>query len=98
MVYTSHALMAAAPVKTTARFAPEQNDLRLSGLLWPEARQRWAGTAYVTRESKGKGQIIMFATDPNTRAYFWGTRKIFVNAVLYGPGMTRGFEPYEEEE
>ncbi len=98
MAYTSHALMAAAPVKTPARFAPEQNDLRLSGLLWPEARRRWAGTAYVTRESKGKGQIIMFATDPNTRAYFWGTRKMFVNAILYGPGMTRGFEPYEEEE
>lgn len=96
MVYSDYAFMSAAPIKTTARFTPDENNLRLSGLLWPEARERWAGTAYVTRESKGKGQIIMFATDPNVRAYFWGTRKMFVNAILYGPGMTRHFEPYGE--
>jgi hypothetical protein len=98
MVYSSHALMATKPVKTTARFSPEENNLRLSGLLWPEARRRWAGTAYATHERKGKGQIIMFAADPNMRAYFWGTRKMFVNAILYGPGMTRGFEPYGEQQ
>jgi len=96
MVYSDHAFMSSSPVRTVARFTPDGNNLRLSGLLWPEARQRWMGTAYVTRESKGKGQIIMFASDPNIRAYFWGTRKMFVNAILYGPGMTRGFEPYEE--
>ncbi|HWR82778.1 MAG TPA: hypothetical protein VN285_05720 [Candidatus Deferrimicrobium sp.] len=39
----------------------------------------------------------MFAVDPNIRAYFWGTRRLFVNAILYGPGMTTGREPYEQE-
>ncbi|MFH1372360.1 MAG: M14 family metallopeptidase [bacterium] len=94
MVYSRHALLSAPPVKTVARFSPEENNLRLGGLLWPEARRRWVGSAYLTRESKGRGQIIMFATDPYTRAYFWGTRKMFVNAILYGPGFTSGFEPY----
>jgi len=98
MVYSHYVFMSTTPVKTVARFTPQKNSLRLSGLLWPEARERWVGTAYVTRESKGKGQIIMFATDPNVRAYFWGTRKMFVNAILYGPGMTRGFEPYGERQ
>jgi hypothetical protein len=96
MVYSTYVLMSAPPVKTVARFSSEASRLRLSGLLWPEARRQWAGSAYVTRETKGKGQIIMFATDPNMRAYFWGTRKMFVNAILYGPGMTHGFEPYAE--
>jgi hypothetical protein len=86
--------MAMPPVKITARFAAE-NDLRLSGLLWPEARERWAGTAYATRERKGRGQIVLFATDPNIRAYFYGTRAMFVNAVLYGPGMVGGVEDYQ---
>jgi len=81
-------------VKTVARFTQEKNKLRLSGLLWPEARERWAGTAYVTREPRGKGQIILFATDPYPRAYFWGTRRMFVNAVLLGPGMGSPGEPY----
>lgn len=97
IVYSHYVLMSKKPVKTVARFSPDENKLRLSGLLWPEARERWMGGAFVTRESKGKGQIIMFATDPYMRAYFWGTRKMFVNAILYGPGMTRGFEPYEEQ-
>jgi len=98
MVDTRHAFMSKPPVKTVARFA-DKNSLRLSGLLWPEARERWANTAYLTRESKGSGQIILLATDPNTRAYFYGTRKLFVNAVLYGPGMGAGFRrPWTEEE
>jgi len=93
-VYTRHAFMAMPPVKTSARFAAE-NDLRLSGLLWPEARERWAGTAYATRERKERGQIVLFATDPNKRAYFYGTRAMFVNAVLYGPGMVGDAEDYQ---
>jgi hypothetical protein len=93
MVYTRDAFMATDPVKTTARFSDE-DDLRMSGLLWPEARRRWATTAYLTHERKGSGQIILFATDPNMRAYFYGTRKLFVNAVVYGPAMTGAFYEY----
>jgi hypothetical protein len=92
-VYTKNAFMATAPVKTPARFA-DANNLRMSGLLWPEAQKRWASTAYVTRERKGGGQIILFATDPNMRAYFYGTRKMFVTAILYGPGMLGNVSPY----
>jgi len=94
---TDNALLAKSPVKTVARLAGEK-DLRVSGLLWPEARQRWANTAYVTRESRGRGQIILFACDPNYRAYYYGTRQILVNAILLGPGFGSQFEgPYEEE-
>ena len=73
------------------------NDLRIAGLLWPEARARWAETAYATRESSGKGQIILFAHEPNMRAYFYGTRGMFMNAVMYGPGFGTSFDtPYGE--
>jgi hypothetical protein len=94
-LYTRHALLAEPPVKITARYASE-NTLRISGLLWPEARERWAGTVYATHERKGHGQIILFAADPNNRAYFYGTRAMFVNAVLYGPGMVGGTEDYQQ--
>ena len=94
-LYTRTALLAKKPIHTVARLADE-NSLRLSGLLWPEARERWANTAYLTQERKGKGQVILFADDPDQRAYFYGTRQLLVNAILLGPGFGTRFEgPYE---
>jgi hypothetical protein len=94
MMYTSYALLSKSPVQTVARLTEDENALRLAGLLWPEARTRWAGTAWATRERKGKGQLVLFATDPNMRGYCWGSRTLFVNAMLYGPGFTGGGEDY----
>ena len=95
LVSTDVALMSGSSVTTPVRFADAGN-LRLSGLLWPEARQRWASTAWATRETKGKGQLILFATDPDFRAYNWGTRALFANALLYGPGMGSRTDPYRQ--
>ena len=61
--------------------------LRMSGLLWPEAADRLANAAYLTRESIGAGQLILFASDPNFRGAALGTSRIFANAIVLGPGM-----------
>jgi hypothetical protein len=61
--------------------------LRMSGLLWPEATHRLANAAYVTRESLGRGQIILFATPPTFRAAARGATRLFLNAAIYGPGF-----------
>jgi hypothetical protein len=61
--------------------------LRMSGLLWPEAGQRLANSAYVTREAVGQGQVILFASSPVFRGISRGTMRIFLNAVVYGPGL-----------
>lgn len=68
---------------------PKGNDLfiRMSGLIWPEASQRLANTAYLTQESKGNGQIIMFANKPNFRGATKGTARLLLNAIVYGPGL-----------
>lgn len=60
--------------------------LRLSGLLWPEAADRLANSAYLTREGVGNGQVILFASSPTFRAGARGTARLFTNAVIYGPG------------
>ncbi|MBN1832193.1 MAG: hypothetical protein JW896_08790 [Deltaproteobacteria bacterium] len=86
LFWGDNAYMSKYPVKTPVRLAGEE-DLRLSGLLWPEARQRLADTAYVTVESMGRGQIILFATDPTHRMWLAGAQRLFLNAVLLGPGM-----------
>jgi hypothetical protein len=61
--------------------------LRMSGLLWPEAADRLANAAYMTRESVGAGQLILFASDPTFRGAALGTSRIFANAIILGPGM-----------
>ncbi|MFY8133475.1 MAG: hypothetical protein ACOVKS_00560, partial [Aquimonas sp.] len=62
-------------------------ELRLGGLLWPEAQERIANTAWVTRESKGAGQIILFATNPTFRGASLGMQRVLGNAVVFGPGF-----------
>ena len=86
MVNTSIALVSDEHVETVARFAKE-DELRVSGLLWPEARERWAETVFATREGYENGQIILFATDPNFRGYFHNTERMFLNALFLGPGF-----------
>jgi len=61
--------------------------LRASGLLWPEAAHRLANAALVTRERLGRGQIILFAAPPAFRGATLGTARIYLNAVVFGPGM-----------
>ena len=64
-----------------------QLKLRMSGLLWPEASQRIANSAYLTRESKGNGQIILFASQPIFRGSTKGTNRLLLNALVYGAGL-----------
>lgn len=60
--------------------------LRMSGLLWPEAAQRLANAAYLTREPFGRGQVILFAEPPAFRGAARGTERLLLNAMVYGPG------------
>jgi hypothetical protein len=93
---SSYAFMSRHPVSTPVRLSAdevtsqsgtaEHRRLRLSGLMWPEARERWARTAYATVERAGNGQVILFAWEPFFRGLFEGTGRLFLNAVIIGPG------------
>jgi hypothetical protein len=86
MFNTNYAYLAAGGIQVPGRLAGAE-DVRLSGLMWPEAKDRWGKTAYLTREGKGKGQIITFATQPNFRGYFRGAERLLLNAMILGPGF-----------
>ena len=68
---------------------PDEHELRvrMSGLLWPEARERVASSAWVTREAVGRGQVILFAFAPAFRAAQLGAMRVLENALVLGPGM-----------
>ncbi len=81
-VESSAGLVGWAPV-------PEGHELRVraGGLLWPEARERVASAAWVTRESVGRGQVILFAHAPAFRGAQLGAMRVLENAIILGPGM-----------
>ncbi|MEE4637404.1 MAG: M14 family zinc carboxypeptidase [Wenzhouxiangella sp.] len=61
--------------------------VRAGGLLWPEARERIASAAWVTREDVGRGQVILFAHAPAFRGAQLGAMRVLENAIILGPGM-----------
>ncbi|MFT4538649.1 MAG: hypothetical protein ACI841_001601 [Planctomycetota bacterium] len=81
----SAVLMAKSPVSVPVRIASSER-MRLGGLLWAEARERIADSAWLTVESVGSGQVIMFAAAPAYRGIFRSGARLLANAVVYGPG------------
>jgi hypothetical protein len=86
LVAGADAFLAKAPVTTAVRLG-EAHELRLGGLLWPEARARLADSAWLTVERKGHGQIVLFAAAPAFRGYHLATARLLANAVVLGPGL-----------
>jgi hypothetical protein len=82
----SEVFLSKPPVRTAVRLA-EADRLRLSGLLWPEARERIAESAWLTVERVENGAIVLFADVPAFRGYHRATGRLFANAVVLGPGL-----------
>ncbi|MEJ7616249.1 MAG: M14 family zinc carboxypeptidase, partial [Pyrinomonadaceae bacterium] len=68
---------------------PDEATLRLAGFMWPEAKKALAKTLYLWHEPAGRGQIILFADDPNFRAAQLSTMRLFFNAVILAPSFSR---------
>jgi len=86
MVSGNSVMMSMYPTQTPVRLVDE-DDLRLSGLLWPEARKRLANSSFATIERYGRGQVILFASNPTFRGWYPAMERLFLNAVFLGPGM-----------
>jgi hypothetical protein len=56
----------------------------LSGCISANNLKRIAGSPAVITKANGKGQVIVFADDLNFRMYWYGTSKLFMNAILFG--------------
>lgn len=54
-----------------------------SGFVSAENREALAGTPSLIAERSGNGSVILFADNPNFRGYWYGTNKLFLNAVFF---------------
>jgi hypothetical protein len=66
---------------------PANTPLRVSGFVWPgNTEPGLAGrAAYAVVEPLDRGRVVAFAHDPNFRAFWRSTARLFGNAVLLGP-------------
>ena len=55
----------------------------LSGFASAENQEALAGKAMAIAERHGSGSVIVFADNPNFRAYFFGTNKLFMNSLFF---------------
>ena len=61
----------------------------LSGFASSENQEALAGKAMAISERRGQGSVILFADNPNFRAYFFGTNKLFTNSLFFSLAFNR---------
>lgn len=61
----------------------------LSGFASAENQEELAGKSMAIAERHGRGSVILFADNPNFRAYFFGTNKLFTNSLFFSLAFNR---------
>jgi hypothetical protein len=56
----------------------------VSGYVSKTNLKRISNSASVVVSNAGRGRVILFADDPYFRGYWYGTARIFLNAVFFG--------------
>lgn len=62
----------------------------LSGYIKPANTNAIKNSASIVVSGKGRGKVICMADNPNFRAFWFGTNKIFANAVFFGNIISNG--------
>jgi hypothetical protein len=61
-----------------------REDIKISGFITAENEKKLAQTAYLVRERKGQGFVILFADTPVFRGFWDSTARLLINAVYFG--------------
>jgi hypothetical protein len=83
-VWRSHSIFlepSKNPVNTVAKVTA--NPL-LSGYVHPTNLEKIKNSPSVMVSSMGQGRAILFLDDPNFRGYWYGTNRLFFNALFFG--------------
>lgn len=55
-----------------------------SGYISDENLEQLSGTAAIVVSDAGRGRVISMTDNPNFRAFWFGTNKLFMNAIFFG--------------
>ncbi len=61
----------------------------LAGYVSPENLERLAGSPAIIADRFGRGAVIQMVDNPNFRAFWYGTNKLFLNGIFFGGILDR---------
>lgn len=70
----------------------------LSGYASPENIEKVAGAASVLAERRGQGAVVLMSDNPNFRAWWLGSNKLFLNSLFFSKAMLGEFSRFGEHE
>jgi hypothetical protein len=59
----------------------------ISGYISKQNLQKVGQSAAIIAKSEGAGRVILFADNPNFRGTWYGTNRLFLNAIFLGQIM-----------
>jgi hypothetical protein len=83
-IFRDHEMLLQAPHNSYA--APlryTESPLR-SGYIAPEQLEKLSGTTSLMVGRLGRGRVIGFLDNPLFRGYWYGTKRLFINALFFG--------------
>ena len=69
------------PYGTVAKYV---KDPLVGGYVHPESLRRIRQSASILTGQEGRGRVVLFAENPNFRGAWYGTNRLFLNALFYG--------------
>ncbi|MDP1843477.1 MAG: M14 family zinc carboxypeptidase [Sediminibacterium sp.] len=69
------------PYSTVAQYT---NNPLIGGYLHPISAKKIKNTAAIVVAQEGEGRVILFTDNPNFRGTWYGTNKLFLNALFFG--------------
>ena len=70
----------------------------ISGYASPENVDKVAGAAAVLAERRGRGAVVLLSDNPNFRAWWYGTNKLFFNGLFFSKAIQAEFSRFDEHE
>lgn len=83
-VYKNNKVMLAPSKSKFSTVARYQQNPHIDGYVSKENLDLIKRSASIIVSKKGKGRVVLFADNPNFRGAWYGTNKLFMNAVLFG--------------
>jgi hypothetical protein len=71
---------------------------RMNGYVHQESLKRITNSAAINISYEGSGRVILFSDNPNFRGTWFGTNKLFLNALFFGSNIGLGGQFGAEEE
>lgn len=81
---TTFILPSKSPYNTVAQYT---NNPLIGGYFHKSNLKKVANSSAIQINGLGRGKVILFSDNPNFRGIWYGTNKLFLNALFFGPVM-----------